>query len=424
MRYLQILLCCVYSFAVSAQQIPSSLQVFYDCSQNGSDCYYDYVRQELSLITFVRDRTDADVHVLVKSNWNSLGTQIVNYFMIGNKQFTGKNDTIQFSMGPSLTDDDKRKLMVKNLKISLLPYIAKTGLAEKIVAEFKKKEGEKIEQSQSGAKHDPYNFWVFQLGVSGNYSGNQVSKDANGNAYFFADRETPQLKTNIYVNASEQYSKYITQNEVYEYDFQQFGIGIDHVKKINEHWAMGGGASFNNSMYNNLKAQWTIGPKVEYSIFPYKQFNNLRWVFAYAVDARQNQYYDTTIYLKTKEFFFRHEANSIFSYTQPWGAINMGIFWNSILKDFKKNALSFNGAISLKIAKGLNMAFWGNYSFIHNQINIKKGDATIDQLLAQNREILSAYNFNVGIGMSYRFGSKYNDAVNPTFKGLNYNISY
>lgn len=94
------------------------------------------------------------------------------------------------------------------------------------------------------------------------------------------------------------------------------------------------------------------------------------------------------------------------------------------MQDWQKNNLSFRGAVSLKVAKGLNMAVWGNYNFVRNQINIRKGDATIDQLLAQNREILSNYNFEIGVGMSYRFGSKFNDAVNPSFKGMSYSINY
>jgi hypothetical protein len=111
------------------------------------------------------------------------------------------------------------------------------------------------------------------------------------------------------------------------------------------------------------------------------------------------------------------------SSTQTWGSINVGAFWRNLLNDWKKNSLSFNGAITTRLVKGLNFAFWGNYNFVRNQINIRKGDASIDQLLAKNREILSSYQFNIGVGLSYRFGSKFNSAVNPAFNGLNYNIN-
>lgn len=424
MKHFFLIISLSFSAILNAQNTKDNLSVFLDCSNNGAECYYDYVRQELSLITFVRDRTDADVHLLLKSNWNTQGTQITTIFIIGKKSFEGKSDTLNYSAPPSLTDDDKRKILVKNIKMALLPFIAKTTLADKIFVEFKKKEGEKIIATDEKKKKDPYDFWVFQFGISGNYSGNQVSKDASANGYFFADRETPITKTNFYINANEQYSKYESQGDVYEYDFQQFGVGLDHVKKLNEHVAVGGGASFNNSIFSNLKTQFTVGPKAEYSVFKYKNFNNIRWVFAYSIDARNNQYYDTTIYLKTKEFFFAQEANTIFSNTQEWGSINLGIFWRNLMHDWQKNNLSFSGAVSLKVAKGLNMAIWGNYNFVRNQINIRKGDATIDQLLAQNREILSNYGFDLGVGMSYRFGSKFNDAVNPSFKGMSYSINY
>ena len=91
--------------------------------------------------------------------------------------------------------------------------------------------------------------------------------------------------------------------------------------------------------------------------------------------------------------------------------------------DFHKNNLSFSGAISTKIARGLNFAVWGHYSFNRNQINIRKGDASIDQILARNREILSSFDYDLGIGISYRFGSKNNNLIDPACKGLNYSIN-
>ena len=130
------------------------------------------------------------------------------------------------------------------------------------------------------------------------------------------------------------------------------------------------------------------------------------------------------IYLKLKESFFAQNLSSIVSFTQTWGSINLGVFWRNLMHDWRKNNLSFNGAVTMRLYKGLNMAFWGNYSFVRNQINIRKGEASIDQLLAKNREILSSYDFNAGVGLSYRFGSKFNDAVNPAFNGLNYNINF
>lgn len=421
MRYLFVCIFVLLLNLAQANPIQDKLDVFIDCNNFGSDCYPQYVRQELNTITFVRDRLDADVHILAMANWNSVGVQTNTLYIIGRKQFENQTDTLTYAIPQNSTEDETRKLWVKQLKMALLPFLLKTGLVKAIEINFPST-SEAV--SDTTTEKDPYNFWVFQFGLSGSYSGNQVYKDASGNGYFFADRETNESKTNVYINASEQFTSYKDGADIYEYDYQQFGLGAAYAKKLTTHVALGGDIDFNNSIFSNLKAQFSLGPRIEYSIFPYKEFNTKRWVFQYGIEGRRNVYYDTTIYLKTQETFMAQSLSSIVSFTQKWGSINLGIFWRNLLHDWSKNNLSFNGALSFRLFKGFNMAIWGNYNFVRNQINIRKGDASIDQLLAKNREILSAYNFNSGVGFSYRFGSKFNSAVNPSFRGLNYSINF
>lgn len=413
-----IMFCTFHSFSQSFQ---GPIKVFLDCSNFGGDCYNDYVRQELTIVNFVRDRLDADVHIIAKNNQNSIGTQINTFFVVGRNHFQYHSDTLNYTVPLNSTESEIRNLWVKNIKLALIPYLAKTASVDEIEINIRKKDVKEIDTTLK--QSDPYNFWVFQIGLSGSYDGNQVYKSAEGNGYLFADRETNDSKTNLYINANEQFSKYDDNGTIYKYEYQVFNVGGDYVKKINQHVAYGGGIDYTNSIFSNLKSQFTIGPKIEYSVFPYKDFNTKRFVFQYGVDVRNNIYYDTTIYLKTKELFSAQYLSAIVSSTQTWGSINVGAFWRNLLNDWKKNSLSFNGAITTRLVKGLNFALWGNYNFVRNQINIRKGDASIDQLLAKNREILSAYQFNIGIGLSYRFGSKFNSAVNPAFNGLNYNIN-
>jgi hypothetical protein len=422
MQKLFLFIFLIFSFCY-AQAKKENLSVFYDCTNFGGACYYDYIRQENSLITFVRDRTDADVHVMLKSNKNSVGVDIVTYFVVGRNEYAAMQDTINFSIPLNSTDDDKRKLLVHQLQIGLLPYVAKTNIANKIQLSFKNKNANDTAASISSKEKDKYNAWVFQIGGNGNVSGSKNYRDIYANGYVFADRETDKTKTNNWFTIDEQFSSYEDNGQTLKYEFQSYGWGIDHIKKLNEHWGFGGSATFNNSLFSNLKSQFAFGPKVEYSIFPYKIFNTKRWVIGYEYEGRMNNYYDTSIYLKKQDVFMAQNINTIFSYTQPWGSINAGVFWRNFMNDFSKNNLSLTGAFTTRITKGLNFAVWGNYNFVRNQINIRKGDVSTAQLLVKNTELLSNFNFNGGIGLSYRFGSKFNDAVNPAFKGLNYNIS-
>jgi len=48
----------------------STIKVYVDCS-NGGECFLDFVRQEVPIVGFVRDRLDADVHIVVNAQYNS-----------------------------------------------------------------------------------------------------------------------------------------------------------------------------------------------------------------------------------------------------------------------------------------------------------------------------------------------------------------
>jgi len=422
MKKIMLIACLLASNFLFAQtsNLPKTIKVFIDCS-NGGQCFQEFIRQEIPIVDFVRDRLDADVHVIVTTQYNSSGAVQYSLNFVGRNACAKFQDTIQYSVPPSAIDDESRNLFVSKLKIGLVPFLNRTCQMDNINITYNKPNEEEKEKT-IGSK-DPWNYWVFQLGANGYLNGNQNYFE--GSAYFniSADKETEQTKTNIYLSNSEQVQKFNDGTQTYRYDFQDYNAGVEHYKKINKHLGLGGGINAANSLFSNYKFQVGGTANIEYSIFPYKDFNTKRWVFIYNIGPFFNQYYDTTLYLKTKELQFQQTLGSIFSYIQPWGSTHVGVFWSNFLTDFNKNNLSLNGALQFKIAKGLNFAIWGNYTFVRNQINIRKGDIDINQLLVKNQELLSSYDFNLGVGIKYRFGSKFNTAVNPSFRGLNYSIN-
>ncbi len=401
-----------------AKLLTQKLKVYIDCS-NGGECYPTFVKQEIPVVDFVRDRLDADVHVVVTTLYNSSGSAQYVLNFIGRNNFSVLHDTIQYTLIPGSIDDVKRNLFVSKLKLGLIPYLTKTSQTDKITITFTKEE----HGDTATAQRDPWNYWAFQISANGNMDGNQNYFSGNGYFSISADKETEKIKSNFYISNSEQVEQFNDDGKIYKYHFQDYSIGFEHYKKMNQHYAIGGYINAANSLFSNYKYQARCSVNGEYSIFPYKDFNTKRWIVLYKIGPTFNQYYDSTTYFKIKEFVFEHSLGSIFSYIQPWGSTNIGVFWSNYLNDFKKNNLSLSGALQFKIAKGLNFAVWGNYSFVHDQINIRKGDIDLNQILVKNRELLSNYNYNLGMGISYRFGSKFNNAVNPAFRGMSYNIS-
>lgn len=407
------------SLSTLAQNKPGKLKVFLDCTRSWL-CDFDYVRTEMKYVEFVRDRFQSDVHVLVNIQNSSTGGQQNEMNFLGQGRFANMNDTLTFFNDPTTTDDDKRKQLVQYLKLGLMRFVARNGGGKDLDISYKAPG--KTEEVKP--EIDKWNYWVFQFGANGSWSGNRNYRSSSQYGYFNADRETEKSRINFYISGDQNKQTFTDENGESEFNMKNLNSGLQVAKAITSHWSYGFNTGFQNTLFSNIQAGFSFKPKLEYSIFPYSKFNSQRIVLQYLVGGVYNKYYDTTVYFKTREWQLQQSLNLITSFTKPWGSINIGIFYSNYFDDFKKNNLFFNGAISWRIIKGLNFGIYGNYGLIHDQIALRKGNYTRDQLLVRTRELQSSYDYGVGMGFSYRFGSIRNSIVNPRFKGLNYSISF
>jgi hypothetical protein len=415
---LAIIICSLF-FDVNGQAKLEKVKAFVDCSQTWI-CNSDYIRSEITMVDFVRDRRDADVHVLVTAQNSNAGGVRGQLSFIGLRSFQNVNDTLSFFNDPTSTEDQQRKKMVQHLKLGLMKYISKSKIAEDVTISYTAKAADKKDTAKT---KDPWNYWVFQVSTYGSFSGSETYKYKSLNASFSATRETDKWKSSGQFSLNKSVETYIDTSGKTKFTRQGLDGSFDAARVLNKHWAVGVEASYSNSLYSNLRAAYKLRPKVEYSFLPYSKFNTERIVFQYSIGPTANYYYDTTVYLKINEWQFQQSAYLITSFTKPWGAINTGIFYSNYMNDFTKNNLSFNGAITWKIVKGLNFALWGNYGVVHDQIALRKGNVSRDDLLVKTRELKSNYNYSLGVAFSYRFGSILNNFINPSFRGLNYSIN-
>jgi len=89
--------------------------------------------------------------------------------------------------------------------------------------------------------------------------------------------------------------------------------------------------------------------------------------------------------------------------------------FSSHFHDFSKNSFNLSSEISLQLVQGLAFNIDGGYSAVHDQFSLPKSSASLDDVLLQQRELESQYNYWGSIGISYTFGSIYNNIVNPRF---------
>jgi Protein of unknown function, DUF481 len=413
---------CSNAFSQNQQQ-SAKIKVFLDCTRQWL-CDYDYVRTEMKMVEFVRDRLLADVHVLVNTQFSSGGGEQNEVSFVGLSNFKNLNDTLVYFNDPTFTDDDKRRKLVQYMKLGLTRFIAKTSAAKDLQISYAV--GKEDEKKETAAKKkDPWNYWIFTIGASGFFNGNQNFKSANINAYVNADKETEKLRSNLSINYSKNFREFNTSpTEKVKVDNDEEQVSYFLARKLTKHISVGGFAEFNKSVFNNIDTRITLRPRVEYSFLPYPKFNSERIVLQYAVGPEYSNYGDTSIYFVMQEWQIKQSINLIASFTKNWGSINIGTFWSNYFDDFQKNSLTFSGGISWRVFKGFQFGVGGNYSINRDQIFLPKSGASRDDVLTQRRAIASSYDYFLGVGFSYRFGSIFNTAVHQTFKGLNYSLNF
>jgi hypothetical protein len=416
----------LFFFTASAQNesaITGKLKVFIDCSSTW--CDMSFIRTEINLVDFMLDRTAADVHVLITEQRTGSGGSKYQLIFFGQNRFRNQQDTIHFNTDPNVTDFEERDMLIKYMKLGLAPYIAKTDAAKDAIISFKRTETE-ANKKDSASKNtkDHWNYWVFRVGANGNINADEVYKDRRYSGNFSANRTTEELKVNFSFHASKNKS-------IFEYEdsagvTQKISVNnhnyeLSHylVKSINTHWSYGYEADYNQSSFSNTKGQLFLRAAVEYDIFPYKEVNNRFFTISYSLTARSNHYYDTTIYNKIRETLFGHRADANISFNQKWGSSSVGINYHNYFRDWKLFHLGVNASIDIRITGGLsfNIYFYG--ALTRDQLNLPKGGATEQEVLTRRRQIASGYTYYTSFGLTYRFGSKLNNFVNPRFEGAN-----
>ena len=111
------------------------LSVFLDCSNTW--CDMNYIRTELPVVDYSRDRIESDVHVLLTSQRTGSGGRGYQVIMYGQKAFEGLRDTISFTLMRNSTDFERRELILNHLKIGLVPYLIRNGQEEIINVNYK-----------------------------------------------------------------------------------------------------------------------------------------------------------------------------------------------------------------------------------------------------------------------------------------------
>lgn len=401
------LILLVASTSILAQnenQKDKAIRVFLDCSF----CDVDHIRKELTVVNYVRDRKDAQVHILTTTEYTGSGGRKYTTFFLGQKEFKGQADTLNFSITADATDDEIRNKQLDLLKIGLVRFVAKTPLTDRIKVTYEDKEDEE-------EITDKWNSWVFELNGDGYFNGEQSYKSMSLYSGVSAQRVTDDLKTEFWLsyNYSESVYKYDDTTVISTRNNKYFSHQL--VKSINDHWSYGYELEVFSSLFQNIEFSTKLYPAIEYNIFPYSKSNRKQLRIIYGLGPKQFNYIDTTIYNKTAELLFGQQLGVATQFKEEWGTVNVSLVGNNYFHDIKKNRLEFYTRLNLRLFKGLSLSVQGGVSLIHDQLNLAKGDISPEDVLLHRKQLASQFDYWGSVGLSYSFGSIYNNVVNPRF---------
>jgi hypothetical protein len=110
---------------------PSTVKVFLDCAgadvdDEDDDCHLDYLREEIEFVEYVRDRSDAEVHVLVTRAETGARGQEYTLAFIGQQRFETNALKVTVTTDASDSEEQVRRRLATATTVGLLSYVTET----------------------------------------------------------------------------------------------------------------------------------------------------------------------------------------------------------------------------------------------------------------------------------------------------------
>ena len=390
-----------------------ALRVFLDC-QHCDRADLEFFRGDLPFVDHVRDRAEAQVHVLITSHSTGGGGDALTLSFIGREAFAALDDTLRHDARAAEATAVTRAAVSQLLKLGLMRYIARTATASRVGISYTA-----AGAAAGGARPqaaDRWDNWVFRTSVNGYFNGQ--STYSNTSLYFSqsAGRVTLASKFGLSVNGSYNESRFDLGNgtEIVSISRSR-GINGRYVWSLADHWSAAARAGASTSTYDNNRLLVTAGPGLEYNLFPYTESTRRQLRFEYRISYRRAEYVEETIFDRTRENLGRQGIEVVLDTREPWGSAEVSVEGDHYLHDFGKNRLQASGSISLNVVQGLSINIGGYAARPRDQLSLAKQAATQEEILLRRRQLATQFEYFVSLGVSYTFGSIYNSVVNARF---------
>ena len=378
------------------------IKVFLNCN-----CDSEFIKQNSLLFDYVRDRTLSDIEVFVFEISNASGGRKYSFDYKGKNDFKDLENQISVDIPKNKTSNEIREELLKTYKIGMVYFIQNTPFQRQMEVTFH--EGK---TNLEELKNDTWKNWVFEVSGSFNLENEKSIREEQYNLGVEIDRVTDIWRVRSDFGTLRSIKFFSGEEENYNSERKRNFFSGSIVRSLSDHFSTGIFGNYINDTFQNYKYFVNFSPALEYNFIPYTEVLTREVTVAYKLGYNFYEYVETTIYGFTIQKLFNQSLTLNLRYREKWGSIYSYLVASQFLDQPDQNRLTLNNYVNLRIVRGLSLRISGNFQLIRDQINLPKGEASIEDLLLRQRQISTNFQNRVSIGLSYTFGSIFNNIVN------------
>jgi len=408
-------------FATQTPRAASLPSVFIDC--NGPSCDQNYYRTEIAWVNWVRDTQVSDVHVIITSQQTGAGGREYQLDFSGRDRFSEYSDKVVLRTLFSDTDRERLDAVAHTLSVGLARFAAANGYRG--IVQLTGSEAPTTGRGAGAGRvvsaeqvSDPWNLWTFRVGANGFVNGQQTQSTINVSANMNASRVTPSWRVsyggNVNYNRQE---RELSNNRTFLNEQTNFGFNALMVNSVAGHWSTGFRFQTQRATSFNQNLQVSLRPALEYSYFPYEDATRRAFTAMYEIGPQYRNYMEETIFGFTEQTVVEHSLEVEFSQRQTWGNAGLSASASQFLHDMDRYSYGLSGNVDFRIFRGLSVNSSANWQKTNDQIYLSNNGITDEEALLGLRQRASSFNYRFNMGLSYQFGSVFNNVVNNRFGG-------
>ena len=384
----------------------TALKVFLDCD----DCDLEYIKTEITFVNYVRDRLEAQVHVLISTQGTGGGGVEYTLTFIGQNDFKDAKDLQKYYSNKTDTDDDVRRGLVKALKLGLMSFVGRTPIARRIAVEYTPPQG-------PAAGPGPLELLGLQPVRERLPLGRGELLRATWPTALSRPTGSRRDRRSGSACPSTARSRNTSSTRRRSPGPRRAGRPAASTSRA---WASTGrsaspstpnppSSATSTSGWRSLRPWNTIS-----SPTPNRTRRQLRALYSLALNPVR--YREETIFGKLRETLFKQELSLTLDLREKFGTISLSAEGSNYLHDLGKYRIDTFGIVNLRLYKGLSVYVLGGYSWYHDsQLSLLGREPTYEEQLLRLRELPMTSNHFFAVGFQFQFGSIFTNVINPRF---------